>query len=66
MAGEGGEEVEDVTVEPDAEVELFEVRVAPTKHRRVASLVAVCQTVHDRNIELKVCMTTIMQKRLQI
>ncbi|KAK3890033.1 hypothetical protein Pcinc_005997 [Petrolisthes cinctipes] len=54
VAGEGGEEVEDVTVEPDAEVELFEVRVAPTKHRRVASLVAVCQTVHDRNIELKI------------
>lgn len=54
VAAEGGENVQQVTVESGAEVDLFEIKPLTPKHKRVASLVAECQTIQDRNILVKI------------
>lgn len=54
VAGEGGEDVEQVTVESGAQVDLHEVKVVTPKHKRVASLVTDCQSIQDRRIVLKI------------
>ena len=54
VASEGGENVEQVTVESGAQVDLHEVKVVTPKHKRVASLVTDCQSIQDRRIVLKV------------
>nr|XP_045626468.1 vacuolar protein sorting-associated protein 13C-like isoform X1 [Procambarus clarkii] len=54
VAAAGGDEVEQVTVESGAEVDLFDVKPLTPKHKRVASLVAECQTIQDRNILIKI------------
>ncbi|XP_042203320.1 vacuolar protein sorting-associated protein 13-like isoform X2 [Homarus americanus] len=54
VASDGGEKVEQVTVESGAQVDLFEMKPLTPKHKRVMSLVAECQTIQDRNILLKI------------
>ncbi|KAK8381851.1 hypothetical protein O3P69_015099 [Scylla paramamosain] len=54
VASEGGENVEQVTVESGAQVDLHEVKVVTPKHKRVASLVTDCQSIQDRRIVLKI------------
>ncbi|XP_050687793.1 intermembrane lipid transfer protein Vps13-like isoform X2 [Eriocheir sinensis] len=54
VATQGGEGVEQVTVESGAQVDLEEVKVLTPKHRRVASLVTDCQSIQDRRLVLKI------------